>query len=56
MMTGEMQKQIHKFLYDLSTENYNEADKTIKNIIKSKVDKTFIEEYEKCKKYSKKNK
>lgn len=49
-MTGESQSQIQKFLYNLSTENYSEANKHLNATIKAKVDARFTEASEKVKK------
>jgi hypothetical protein len=50
VMTSEVQGPIQRFLYNLSTENYAQAEKEIKNIVEIKVNKTFEEEFEKSKK------
>jgi hypothetical protein len=42
-MTSEAQSHIQKFLYNLSTENYSNADKNLNILVKQKVDKRFNE-------------
>ena len=49
-MTSEVQGPIQRFLYNLSVENYAQAEKEIKTVVELKVNKTFQEEYEKTKK------
>jgi hypothetical protein len=49
-MTGEAQSRIQKFLYNLSTENYAEANKQLNQTIKDKIDIRFSEAIEKVKK------
>lgn len=41
IMTAESQSKIHKFLYNLSVENYHGADVELKDILKKKVDDRF---------------
>lgn len=48
-MTSESQSHIQKFLYNLSMENYAEADKDLNAIIKHKVDQRYNEALEKVK-------
>jgi hypothetical protein len=40
-MTAEVQSKIQKLLYSLSTENYANADRTMKDIIQQKVNARF---------------
>ena len=48
-MHAETKAQISKMLYHLSTENRAAADKTLKEIVKSKVDHAFNTQYQKVK-------
>lgn len=49
-MTSEAQSHIQKFLYNLSMENYSDADKNLNTLVKDKVDKRFNEALENVKK------
>jgi len=48
-MTSEAQSHIQKFLYNLSMENYSDADKNLNNLVKQKVDRRFNDATEKVK-------
>lgn len=40
-MTAEVQGQIQKFLYNISTENYAAANREMQTIVKQKIDERF---------------
>lgn len=48
-MHAETKVQISKLLYQLSTEDRAAADRTLKEIVKNKVDRVFNMEYQKVK-------
>lgn len=45
-MTGEVQQQIQKFLYNLSSGDYASADKELKTIIDQKYQEQYDAAYE----------
>jgi hypothetical protein len=55
-MNAEVQSKIHKFLYNLSTENYNGANIELKDILKRKVNDRFQAALEQVKQADPKNK
>jgi hypothetical protein len=44
-MTGEVQKDINKFLYNLSMQDYASANEQLKNLIEKKVNEKFDNAY-----------
>ena len=55
-MEPEIKSKIAKMLYNLGTENRAQADKELRDIIKSKVKNTLSKEFEKVKRsFSKEN-
>jgi hypothetical protein len=55
-MQPEIKSKVAKFLYHLGTENRAQADKELREIIKTKVDNSLSREFEKVKaSFSKEN-
>ena len=49
IMTGETQSQIQKFLFNLSNQDFANADKELKNIVQTKLNDRFKQAFEQVK-------